>query len=65
MVTTVTEALWLRLCWHLPIFPGRRQPSIVGTSELNFRVRDGNGWTLTVIHTNCERYSTTYFSICQ
>ena len=39
-------------CWHLPIVPGRRQPSIVGTSELNFRVRNGNGWTLTVINTN-------------
>ena len=39
------------LCRHRPIFPGRRQPSIVGTSELNFRVRDGNGWTLSVINT--------------
>ena len=36
----------------LPIFPGRRQPSIVGASELNFRVRDGNGWTLTAISTD-------------
>ena len=36
----------------LPIFPGRFQPSIVGTSELNCRVRDGNGCTLTVINTN-------------
>ena len=36
----------------LPIFPGRRQPSIVGRSELNFRVRDGNGWTLALISTN-------------
>ena len=36
----------------LPIFPGRLQPSIVGRSELNFRVRDGNGWTLTAINTN-------------
>ena len=33
---------------HRPIFPGRRQPSIVGTCELNYRVRNGNGWTLTV-----------------
>ena len=40
------------VCWRLPIVPGRFQPSIVGTSELNFRVRDGNGWTLTVINTN-------------
>ena len=39
-------------CWHLPIVPGRYQPSIVGTSELNFCVRDGNRWTLTVINTN-------------
>ena len=36
----------------LPIFPGRFQPSIVGRSELNFRVRDGNGWTLALISTN-------------
>ena len=36
----------------LPIFPGRRQPSIVGRNELNFRVRDGNGWTLALISTN-------------
>ncbi len=42
----------------LPIFPGRLQPSIVGRSELNFRVRDGNGWTLALISTNCvcDRY---------
>ena len=36
----------------LPIFPGRRQPSIFGASELNCRVRDGNGWTLTAISTD-------------
>ena len=36
----------------LPIFPGRRQPSIFGANELNFRVRDGNGWTLTAINTD-------------
>ena len=45
------------VCWRLPIVPGRFQPSIVGTSELNFRVRDGNGWTLTVINTNFEAFS--------
>ena len=39
-------------CWHLPIFPGRHQPSIFGTTELNFCVRDGNRWTLSVINTN-------------
>ena len=42
------------MCWRLPIFPGRRQPSIVGTSELNCRVRNGNGWTLTVNNTNYD-----------
>ena len=30
----------------LPIFPARLQASIFGRSELNFRVRNGNGWTL-------------------
>ena len=41
------------MCWHFPIFPERRHSSIFGTNELNFRVRDGNGWTLIVIDTNC------------
>ena len=36
----------------LPIFPGRRQPSIVDRNELNYRVRNGNGWTLAIISTN-------------
>ena len=48
--------------WHFPIFPGRHQPSIFGTIELNFRVRDGNGCTLNVINTNyLQRIN---FSIC-
>ena len=34
-----------------PIFPGRLQPSIFGTNELNFCVRDGNRCGLTVITT--------------
>ena len=34
------------LCQHRPIFPGSRPPSIVGTAELNYRVRNENGWTL-------------------
>ena len=42
----------VRFVLALPIFPGRLQPSIVGRSELNFRVRDGNGWTLALISTN-------------
>ena len=36
----------------LLIFPGSRPPSIVSVNELNYRVRDGNGWTLTAINTN-------------
>ena len=36
----------------LPIFPVRRQTSIFGRSELNFRVRNGNGWTLALINTD-------------
>ena len=36
---------------HLPIFTGRFQPTIVGTSELNYCVRNGNRWDLTVIDT--------------
>ena len=39
-------------CWHLLIFPGSCPPSIFSASELNFRVRNGNGWTLTAINTN-------------
>ena len=42
----------LFLCWHRAIFPVRRQTSIFATDELNFRVRNGNGWTLVVIDTN-------------
>ncbi len=53
----------LHLCWRKPIFPGRHQPSIFGTSELNFRVRDGNGWTLAVINTNYCRPSWSSFNM--
>ena len=60
----------------LPIFPGRRQPSIVGAGELNFCVRYGNRWTLTAISTNLFNffisslalkcaYHTTLKSSCQ
>ncbi len=41
------------------IFPGGCPPSIVSTGELNYRVRDGNGWTLTVINTDCKQYINT------
>ena len=43
----ITSVKRHHLCQHRPILPGRLQPSIVGTGELNFRVRNGNGWTLT------------------
>ena len=36
----------------LPIFPCSHPQSIVGANELNFRVRNGNGWTLALINTN-------------
>ena len=36
----------------LPIFPGGLPPSIFGAEKLNYRVRDGNGWTLFAINTN-------------
>ena len=36
----------------LPIFPASHPASIVGVNELNFCVRDGNRWTLTLINTN-------------
>ena len=36
------------MCRQRPIFPARLQASIFGTVELNFRVRNGNGWTLYV-----------------
>ena len=40
------------VCRLRPIFPGRLQPSIFGTAKLNFRVRNGNGWTLCVKNTD-------------
>ena len=43
---------WPTLCQRWPIFPTRRQVSIFGTAELNFRVRNGNGWTLCVRNTD-------------
>ena len=39
-------------CWPLPIFPIRRRISIVGTTQLNFRVRYGYRWTLCVCNTD-------------
>ena len=52
------------LCRHRLIFPGRFQPSIVSTDELNCRVRDGNGWTLIAKDTDCfESFSKALFSL--
>ena len=51
--TPCTRMGFFLLCWHLLIVPGRFQPSIVSTSELNCRVRDGNGWTLIAKDTDC------------
>ena len=45
------EAAFFQRSRHLPIFTGRFQPTIFGTSELNFCVRNGNRWILTVIDT--------------
>ena len=36
------------VCQQRAIFPVRLQTSILATAELNFRVRNGNGWTLCV-----------------
>ena len=47
-----------RFALALSIFPGRRQPSIVDRNELNYRVRNGNGWTLILISTNSMSSST-------
>ena len=41
----------------LPVFPVRLQTSIFGRDELNFRVRNGNGWTLILISTNCISFA--------
>ena len=46
------QTLSVLLVLALPIFPARLQASIFGRSELNFRVRNGNGWTLALISTN-------------
>ena len=41
----------------LTYLPRRSPAKIFGTNELNYRVRDGNGWTLIVISTNCGALS--------
>ena len=44
----------------LPIFPVSHPTSIFGACELNFCVRYGNRWTLSVINTN---YSFVFISL--
>ena len=45
------------------ILPGRVQPSTFSTGELNFCVRDGNRWNLSVIATgNCGYFVVSTFS---
>ena len=45
----------------LPIFPCSHPQSIFGANELNFRVRNGNGWTLIAINTNYVLSAALYF----
>ena len=62
-----------RECRHRPIFPGRLQPSIFSTQELNYRVRNGNGWNLFVIDTDYSllgkvftfKIEQHYFTLCE
>ena len=46
----IPEAFFLSR--RLPIFTSRFQLTILGTSELNYCVRNGNRWDLTVIVTD-------------
>ena len=50
--TNWANGAYLGISRHRPIFPGRLQPSIFSTHELNYRVRNGNGWILVVIDTD-------------
>ena len=43
-----------------PIFPGGCPPSIFGAGELNFRVRDGNGWFLSASVTGIDLQMSTF-----
>ena len=41
------EGLFGRIILATTYFPGALRPSIVGPGGLNYRVRNGNGWTPT------------------
>ena len=47
-----------------PILPGRVQPSTFGTGELNYCVRYGNRWDLSVITTGKISGRVSFFSFC-
>ena len=49
---------------RLPIFTRRFQRTILGTSELNFCVRNGNRWNLTVIVTDHMTGSVSHTVYC-
>ena len=51
-------------CWPLPIFPARLRASIVGTTQLNFRVRYGYGCVLCVIATELLNTISAFFYLC-
>ena len=54
--------LWInKKCRRRLIFPGGCPPSIFSAEELNYRVRDGNGWTLFAIDT--DSICNTVFSV--
>ena len=56
-LTAACSANWAiealnKKCRRRLIFPGGCPPSIFSAEELNYRVRDGNGWTLFAIDTD-------------
>ena len=57
---TASESLRSCFVLALPIFTARHQATIVGVSELNFCVRDGNRWTLMTINTNSYGWDSTH-----
>ena len=67
---TLQKKFWSVFCLsrRLPIFTRRFQRTIFGTSELNFCVRNGNRWNLTVIDTDRSDWTSitclSYFVQC-
>ena len=51
------------MCFYVrrcPTLPGVYTPSTIGAGELNFRVRNGNGWVPAAIATGQISFSTGY-----